>query len=252
MTDQHDRDAARDLDRRLAGFLGEDRGRAPERAIEGALLHARSHPRRRDALAAVRPDPMDGWAAAFGLGRASTGLGRTMPRLAMVAALGLLLVAAFAVASVGGVFERPALVPVPSPAPSAPVTPSPTPTAPAIETIRVDLTERYGADAFIEVTDESGTVTSAMSGTPADGGSTDGEQVAVTDGPSPETVVLTWTGLPCEIGHQLLIQPDGRSMTLFRTTCDGDTIPRDLVLELTFDAPVSPADLDVMLETTEP
>jgi len=251
MNDQLDQDrAARDVERRLAAFLGDaPLGRAPERAVEVVLAHARANPRRRDVLAAVRRDPIDGWGPVIGLGAGA----RLAPRMLLIASLGLLLVAAFAVASVGGVFDRPSLVPVPSTPPSGlpTVAPSPTPSQPLIETIRVDLTERYGSDAFIEVTDESGTVASAVTGTPADGGSTDGERVVVTQGPSPDTVVLTWTGLGCETGHQLVIQPDGRSMTLFRTTCLGATFPRDLVLELTFKAPVDPAEVVITLETVQ-
>jgi hypothetical protein len=254
MTGQHDHDtSARDLERRLAAFLGDDLGtRVPDRPVEAAMAHARAHPRRRDVLAAVRPDPMDGWATVVGLGGARTGP-RVASRLLLAASLGLLLVAAFAVASVGGLFDRPALVPVPSPTPSAVPTAalSPSPSL-VIETIRVDLSELYGADAFIEVTDESGTVTAAVTGTPRDGGSTDGQSVVVTEGTSPDTVVLTWTGLPCETGHQLVIAPDGLTMTLFRTTCEGDTFPRDLVLVLTFAGPVDPADLAVTLETVAP
>jgi hypothetical protein len=254
MTGQHDHDtSARDVERRLAAFLGDDLGtRVPDRPVEAAMAHARAHPRRRDVLAAVRPDPMDGWATVVGLGGARTGP-RVASRLLLAASLGLLLVAAFAVASVGGLFDRPALVPVPSPTPSAVPTaaPSPSPSL-VIETIRVDLSELYGADAFIEVTDESGTVTAAVTGTPRDGGSTDGQSVVVTEGTSPDTVVLTWTGLPCETGHQLVIAPDGLTMTLFRTTCEGDTFPRDLVLVLTFAGPVDPADLAVTLETVAP
>jgi hypothetical protein len=256
MTDQRDRDAARDLDRRLAGFLGDDRGRAPERAIEGALLHARSHPRRRDALAAVRPDPMDGWPAAFGLGRAGAGLGRGIPRLAMVTALGLLLVAAFAVASVGGVFDRPGLVP-PDVAPSAlptvdpsapPSSPAPSPTA-AGEPLRVELQHVTGDDAVIDIVDASGSLVSAASGTPGDGASTDGASVVVTQGDVPEAIRLTWTGGQCETLHELAIEPDGRTMVLRQPSCQGDSMGRDLVLELTFDAPVSPSDVTATLET---
>ncbi len=38
-------------------------------------------------------------------------------------------------------------------------------------------------------------------------------------------------------------------MRMFRTACEGDAIPRDLVLVLTFDAPVDPADVVITLET---
>lgn len=114
---------------------------------------------------------------------------------------------------------------------------------PPVETIRVDLHEVVGTDAFIEITDESGTLFQAVSGTPLDGGSTDGGMVVVSQPDSvsgANHITLTMTGSPCETGHQLLIEPDGRTMRMFRTACEGDAIPRDLVLVLTFDGPVIP------------
>jgi hypothetical protein len=255
MTGQHDHDSsARDVERRLAAFLGDPAyGGAPERVVEAAVAHARTHPRRRDGLAAFRPDPMDGWGSVVGLGPVGgVRAGRVMPRLLLVASLGLLLVAAFAVASVGGWFDRPSVVPPgESPSPVPTVSPPVSPSLPPVESIQVDLTELYGSDAFVDITDESRTLLSAVTGTPQDGGSTDGTSVVVTQGASADTLVLTWTGLPCDAGHELTIEPDGRTMALTRPTCEGDTFPRDLVLELTFDGPVVPADLTISLETIE-
>ncbi len=114
---------ANDLDRRLSDWLRDGPTRAPERSVAAALDHARSHPRRRDPLAFLRRDPMGS------SGRVAFGFGlRTLP---IVAALGLLLVAALAVASIGGLFDqRPVVVPPVSPtsSPSVSVGPSPVPT----------------------------------------------------------------------------------------------------------------------------
>ena len=114
--------APHDLDRRLDDWLQDGPSRAPERSIAAALDHARAHPRRRDLLAVLRRDPMG--SAGFGSGSAL----RLMP---LVAALGLLLVAALAVATVGGPFQRqPVVVPPVSPisSPSVSIGPSPAPT----------------------------------------------------------------------------------------------------------------------------
>ncbi len=122
---------------------------------------------------------------------------------------------------------------------------------PPVETIRVDLNEVVGADAFIEITDESRTLFQAVSGTPLDGGSTDGGTVVVSQPDSvsgANRITLTWTGTPCDTGHQLLIEPDGRTMRMFQTACEGESIPRDLVLVLTFDGRVDPADVVITLE----
>jgi len=114
---------ANDLDRRLSDWLGDGPTSAPERSIAAALDHALAHPRRRDPLAVLRRDPMG----------SSGGSGFGLRALAVVVALGLLLVAALALASVGGLFDqRPVVVPPVNPTsePSVPVSPSP-PIAPS-------------------------------------------------------------------------------------------------------------------------
>lgn len=93
---------ANDFDRRLSDWLGDGPTSAPEQSIAAALDHARAHPRRRDPLAVLRRDPM-GSSGGFGFG---------MRALPIVVAFGLLLVAALAVAFVGGLFDqRPVVVP---------------------------------------------------------------------------------------------------------------------------------------------
>lgn len=232
-----DRDRDRDLARRLSAFLDDGPTRAPERVTDEAVAHAQAHPRRPDPLRALRRDPMgQPW---FG----STGTFR--PAL-LVAAVGLLLVAGFAAAAVGGWFDRaPSVVPTPS------TEPSPSPSLPAL-TIRVDLDEVVGANAEIEVTDESGLLVEAVSGTPADGGSVEAGVVDVRNDPTdPTRLILTWTGTPCDELHQLVIEADGRTFNMFRQACEGDAIARDLVLELAFSEEVPAADVDVTLETVE-
>jgi hypothetical protein len=233
-----DRGADRELARRLTDLLEEGPTRAPERATDEALAHARAHPRRPDPLRALRRDPMGTpW---FG----STGTFR--PAL-LVAALGLLLVAGFAAATVGGWFDRAPSVVVPSPS----VEPSSSPRLPA-QTIRVDLEEVVGANAEIEVTDESSLLVEAVSGTPADGGSVEAGLVDVRNDPDdPARLILTWTGTPCDELHQLVIEADGRTFNMFRPACEGDAIPRDLVLELTFREAIPAAEVRATLETGE-
>ena len=97
-------------DRRIAAWFQDTQGRLPERTIEAALAHARTHPRRRDPFAALRRDPM---------GSGGFGLGRLTQPLPLVAAVGLLLAAAFAGAAVGGWFDRDPAVPTGMPRTSA-------------------------------------------------------------------------------------------------------------------------------------
>jgi hypothetical protein len=231
-------------DRRIAAWFQDTDGRLPERTIEAALAHARTHPRRRDPFAALRRDPM---------GSRGFGLGRMAQPLPLVAAVGLLLAAAFAGAAVGGWFDRePAVVPpVVSPSPSVPPVSDAPIVQPSPSTTRVDLID-LGDDAFIDITDQSFTMTEAVSGDP-------GDQVNVTAGPvqvendpsDPATVVLTWASASCDTSHQLVIEADGRSLRMTRQPCEGDSLGGlGHVLRLTFDAPAPAGEFDVTLETT--
>ena len=165
--------------------------------------------------------------------------------LLLAAIIALLTVASVAAASVGGILDRPAVVvpvatasPMPSSAPPS-VEPSVSapPASPAI--FDVDLVENVGADASIHIVDESNTVVRATSRAPAEGGSVPEGAVAIavlaTD---PSSIVLTWTGAPCDTVHTLTIAPDGRTLSIERPPCSGDSVPVDHVLVLKFKAPV--------------
>jgi hypothetical protein len=233
-----------DQDRRIAAWFEDVPSRIPDRTIDAVLAHARTHPRRRDPLAALRRDPM---------GSAGFGLGRMMQPLPLIAAVGLLAAAALAGAAVGGWFRgEPAVGPpvvAPSLAPSASVAPSPA-TSPA--TIRVDLIEHLGNDAFINVTDESFTLIGAMSGDPGDGVDVPPDEIRIENDPTdPDTIVLTWSGETCDTSHDLVIGGDGRALALTRPACEGDSLGGvGHVLRLTFDAPAPAAEFDATLVTT--
>jgi hypothetical protein len=231
-------------DRRIAAWFQDAPGRVPERTIEAALAHARTHPRRRDPLAALRGDPM---------GSGAFGPGRVAQPLPLVAAVGLLLAAALAGAAVGGWFDRdPAVVPpVVSPSASVPP-PSDAPSVrPSPSTFRVDLID-LGDDAFIDITDESFTMTEAVSGDPGDQVDVALDRVQVENDPGdPATVVLTWASASCATSHQLVIEADGRTLRITRQPCEGDALGGlGHVLRLTFDAPAPAGEFDVTLETT--
>jgi len=228
-----------DLDRRLTDFLADGPSSATERSIVFALDHAAAHPRRRDALAILRLDPM----------RSPTFSG-PMRVLPLAAALALLVLAVAAVAFVGGAFnQQPVVVPPPivspSPAvPSPPPTPAASPTAipiPSVAAIHVDLIEHQGQDASIDITPRSFDLLSAASGDPGDGASVeDGKIQVVADAADPRTLIVTWTGMPCDTTHTMDIAPD-HTITIERPSCGGDTLPVDHVVRLTFAAPIDPA-----------
>ena len=235
--------ATDDLDRRIAAFFEDPPVRAPERTIDAVLAHARAHPRRRDPFAVLHRDPMAG----------GTGGGGRLASMPLVAAVALLVAAGLGGAAVGGLFDRgPSVVgPATSPSPLPSGLGTPLPTIGPMPVLTVDLVESYGADASIEIADVSQSVVSAESGQPGDGGSVAVGTVEVTADPAdPTTIVLTWSGTPCDTTHRLTIDGDGRTMELSRPRCEGDSIPRDLVLRLRYGAPVRADEVTVTLVET--
>jgi hypothetical protein len=242
-----------DLDRRLGDWLGDGPTSAPESSIAAALDYARAHPRRRDPLAVLRRDPMG----------SPGGVGFGLRALPVVVALGLLLVAALAVASVGGLFDqRPVVVPpMPAPtaatAPTAPTAPTATPQAspsaasPSPLVMSVELIGFGGRTlSTIEVVDESGTLVGARTGQPAEDPSDPSPDVQ-NDPTDPSTVVLTWFGILDDTDRRLTIARDGRTMTLDVLRGCGDLVPVNRVLALTFGGPV-PADEVTVTIVAEP
>ena len=203
-----------EFDRALGQWLDEGPNRAPDRPIELAVSHALAHPRRRDPLGFLRPDPM---------GRRSSGL--PLRPVMILAALGLLLGAMFAL-GVGG-RPQPAIV-GPTPSGSA---------APPVQTFDVQLTVPEGQPQTVAVTDRSGLVTEALTGAPTgEAGQSfpfDAVEVLSVDA---TTLQLGWAGFPCQTDHTLTIEADGRTMTLERPACVGDTdtigVDRILILRI--------------------
>jgi len=234
-----------DFDRRLGAWLDEGPAHAPDRTIDAALAHARAHPRRRDPLAVLRRDPMSG-----------AGFAGALRPLPLVAVLGLILVAAIGVATVGGFLRQPTVVP-PLPATPSPSAPSPTatPTSPAVPSsspavVRVDLIDEIGGAAFVEITDQSGTMVDARSGLASEAGDVIAD-IAVTNLPSdPNAVVLTWVGGPCDTRHVLTIGPDGRTMTMSADACQGDSLGVARVLVIRFDGPVPASEVVATRQTS--
>lgn len=220
-----------ETDRRISAWFADEGVRAPERTVDTVLAHARAHPRRRDPFAALRGDPMR-----RGLG------GALFAPVPLLAAVGLIVIAVAGGAIAGGFLDRsgPPVIASPSPSPTASLSPTPSPTpVPSPVMLHVDLIEVAGADASVDITDRSGTLASAESGQPQDGGSVGDDSIVVEPDPSDPTVaVLTWTGTPCDTTHTLDIAEDGRTLTMTRAPCEGDAIPRDLRLRLRFDRPI--------------
>ena len=229
-----------DLDRVLAEWLTEGPSHAPDRPVDLAIEHARAHPRRPDPFGFLRRDPMASGSGLSGL--------RSAPALMLV---GLLLVGSLGLAAVGsGLVRLPAIAPDATFSPS-PIAPSPSPSAPVgtPSVIRVDLEETAGADATVDVTDESGLLVEARSGQPGEGGFVDDLDATNVD---PTTIQLRWVGLPCDTTHSLTIEAGVARMTLERPMCTGDTFPMDRILLLTFSQPIDAADIETTLIDHQP
>ena len=242
--------APHDLDRRLHDWLQDGRRVRPS---------ARSRP------PSTTPPPIRGGAIPWrscDATRSARRVRHASPRwIPLVAALGLLLVAALAVATVGGLFpQQPAVVPpLPSTSPAPSVAPSaspaqtsaPSPVAsPSPATTRVDLIDDIGGTAYVEITDRSGTLVRARSGQSSEAGPVTGDIGANNLAGDPASIVLSWVGCPSDTRHVLTIAADRRTMTLDQPVCQGDTLGVDRVLVLTFDRAVPASDVDVSIRHT--
>jgi hypothetical protein len=236
-----------DLDRRLTDFLADGPSSATERSIVFALDHAAAHPRRRDALAVLRRDPMRS--------PTITGPMRVLP---LAAALALLVLALAAVAFVGGAFNQQPVVPAPIVSPS-PAAPSPTP--PRASTIpsaaipsATGLPRRPGRASRRGRVDghhrsfrrsRRGVVSRCRRRRLGRGGQDRGAG----PGRRPGALAVLWTGMPCDTTHTLDIAPD-HTLTITRPSCSGDTLPVGRVVILRFKAPIDPASVHGSVVTT--
>lgn len=132
-----------------------------------------------------------------------------------------------------------------SPLPSLPSAPgaSPAPTGP----IRVSLAQASGSDATIEVSDGSGHLLSAASGTPGDGASVEPYTVAVSNVDA-STLRLTWVDGPCDSASTLTIDASARRFLLVQPECSGDAVAFDRILELYFDRPIDAGQVEISLQ----
>jgi hypothetical protein len=126
-------------------------------------------------------------------------------------------------------------------------TATPVPSARANSTFRVTLSQATGNDVTIDVTDGTGTLVSAKSGTPGEGASVNPYEVAVTNDDA-STLRLTWVGGPCDSANSLSIDALGHQYLLVQPECGGDSIVTDRVLVLSFSKPIAAADVEAVLQ----
>jgi hypothetical protein len=220
-----------DLDRSLADFLTDGPTTAPEAPVIAALAHARTAPRRADPLQRLRPDVMAGQAwRPLGL------------RPALVLGLLALLVAGVGAAVVGSrPTQQPSVtVPTPSARPSAVATqsllPSSTPAPAESATIfsqDVQMLVSAGTPFTIHVDDTTGDLVGAVSIQPGDGASVDGVEVNA-DPKNLSALIVTWVGSPCESNGSLSVDESTHTIAILRDPCQGDALPLDRIVRLTF------------------
>lgn len=224
--------ATTDLDRVLGEWLGEGPSRAPERPLDAALAHARSHPRRPDPLRFLRRDVMAGRPAAFGA-RA----------VLVLAVLGLLLAA---VVTVGiGSNRQEVVIPTASPSPSVSSAPSPS----ALGVVR--LFDELSTGATVAIEDGSGLVVGAEGAQPNDRGPAPTAQIpesgVLVQNEDPTTLRVTWVGGGCPTAYHLVIDPDARQLAISGPRCNGDSIGVGRVLLLRFGGPVDASSMSAVL-----
>jgi hypothetical protein len=231
--------ATTDLDRVLGEWLGDGPTRAPDHPVEAAIEHARSHPRRRDPFAFLRPDPM---------APRSRGLGARPVML--LAVLGLLLAAVVAV-GVGSQPQRVVVGPSPTSVPSGEPSAGPSTASPQPSLGIVQLIDDLDTGATVVIDDASGSVISAVSpdlGTPGpDPNAPIPASGVLVQNQDATTLRLTWGGGGCPTAYRLAIDSGGRSMTVTGAPCGGDAIGVTRVLLLEFAAPVDAASITARL-----
>jgi hypothetical protein len=142
----------------------------------------------------------------------------------------------------------PRAVPWSIPPQTSDATPAPT-AAPAgpIGSARVVLATATANAVTVDVTDTSGTLTAATSGTPGDGASVAPYTLVVTN-ISATTLRLTWVGGPCDSANSLSIDAARQRLLLVQPECPGDAIATDRILDLAFSTPIEASDLETFLQ----
>ncbi len=134
------------------------------------------------------------------------------------------------------------------------VSQSPSPTASStaassalpMTTPAVSLVVAAGA-VTVDISDGSGTLVEARSGTPGDGASVVPYEVAVTNVDA-STLRLIWSGGPCDVEDSLSIDASGRAFLLVEPECPGDDVAFDRILDLRFSRAIDASDVEARLQ----
>ena len=194
-----------DLDRALAAFLEDGPNTAPEAPVIAGLAHARTSPRRPDPFLRFRSDVMAP-PRAFG----------ALSRPGLLVGLAALLIAGVAVAVIGSRANEPSVV-TPGPSTTAAPTPSAEPSILPVPLFsgEVQLVLAAGQPMTVSVSDTTGALVAATSGTPGDGASGEEGKVDVAADPAdPHVLIAKWIGMPCETGATMVVDEAASTMSI--------------------------------------
>jgi hypothetical protein len=111
----------------------------------------------------------------------------------------------------------------------------------------VAVSTATGHDVTVTITDESGLLVEATSGTPGDGASVEPYRVVVTND-DPSTLRMVWVGGPCDADDSLTIDSTGRNLLLVEPECAGDAVAFDRVLVLHLSSPIDATEVHAVLQ----
>lgn len=167
------------------------------------------------------------------------------PFSANLAVVGLALASLISVAAcAGGTEQTPSTSPSATSAPTAsPVTPAPS--SPVNQDVSLAVATEN--EVVVTITDASGKLQGAVSGTPGDGASVEPYTVTVVND-DPSTLRLTWSGGPCDATDSLSIDEMAQRFLIVEPECPGDAVAFDRILVLHFSEPIDANSTEARLQ----
>jgi hypothetical protein len=138
-----------------------------------------------------------------------------------------------------------------APSPSAAPSVAPSPAVTPVPSFHVVLEDEFDSGATVDIVDRSGTLVSARAAAvgeaePDPGAPSTGD--VTVKNVDPTTLWIGWGAGNCPDVHELVIEPDGRTLSISQPPfCGGDTVGVGRTLVLTFAAPIAAGDVTASL-----
>ena len=143
--------------------------------------------------------------------------------------------------------QAPTHAPTAAPTVAPTIAPTAKPMPAPIGSAHVVLTIATSDAVTVDVTDGSGTLTGAATGTPGDGASVEAYKLVVTN-LTATSLRLTWVGGPCASANTLVIDASRQRLLLVQPECPGDAIATDRILDLEFATAIDAASIEAFLQ----